>query len=392
MRTSDGERSDRSATDRKRHREKLRASIRENIADIIAEEAIIGRDRDRLVKIPIRGIREFRFVFGDNTPGVAQGDGSTEPGDVVGQAQRSGPGTGPAGDAPGDETYETEISLDELTEIMFEDLELPDLERRAMREIVSDHAARRKGYRRVGIRIRLDKRRTARERIRRLVVHRGRTGNELASPEQRLPFHREDLTFRHVTSTPRDDSNAVVICIMDTSGSMDTLKKYLARSFFFLLHRFICTRYRAVEIVFIAHHTEAREVSEDDFFHRGESGGTMISSGYRKALEAIETRYHPSLWNIYVFHCSDGDNFESDNPSALECATRLAAVANLFGYGEIKPGGKRSYESSMLHLFRRLDASNFQALVITDRTEVWPAFRGFLARDRAALPSEEARD
>ena len=115
----------------------------------------------------------------------------------------------------------------------------------------------------------------------------------------------------------KKESNAVVMCIMDTSGSMDTMKKYLARSFFFLLYQFITTRYRNVEIVFIAHHTEASEVTEEEFFHKGESGGTFISSGYLKALEIIQERYHPSLWNIYAFHCSDGDNFDSDNPAAL---------------------------------------------------------------------------
>ena len=104
-----------------------------------------------------------------------------------------------------------------------------------------------------------------------------------------------------------------MVCIMDTSGSMDTMKKYLARCFFFLLYQFIRSKYRNVEIVFIAHHTEAKEVTEDEFFHKGESGGTLISSGYQKALEIIAERYHPTLWNIYAFHCSDGDNFDTDN-------------------------------------------------------------------------------
>ena len=120
----------------------------------------------------------------------------------------------------------------------------------------------------------------------------------------------------------RKESNAVVLCIMDTSGSMDTMKKYLARSFFFLLYQFIRTKYRNVEIVFIAHHTEANEVTEEEFFHKGESGGTFISSGYQKALEIIQARYHPSLWNVYAFHCSDGDNFDSDNPAALRARAR----------------------------------------------------------------------
>ncbi len=383
-RHSSAERSDRSAGDRQRHRQKVRDAIRDNIADIVAEEAIIGQSRDKVVKVPIRGVREFRFVYGPTTPGVAEGDGNAEPGQIVGRAPGVGPGLGDrAGDRPGQEVYETEISLEELIDIMFEDLELPDLERRALRQIPSERLSRRKGFRSVGIRARLDKRRTARERIRRLVASRGPTEEgERPEAERREPFHVEDLTYRHVTADIREESNAVVLCIMDTSGSMGTLKKYLARSLFFLLYQFIRTRYRAVELVFIAHHTEAREVTEDEFFHRAESGGTFLSSGYQKALEIIEERYHPSLWNVYAFHCSDGDNFDSDNPAALRLAKALADVCNLFGYCEIKPIRVHAHDSSMLHLFRQLDAENFQTVVIERKEDVWPSFRAFLAKDR----------
>ena len=146
----------------------------------------------------------------------------------------------------------------------------------------------------------------------------------------------------------RGESNAVVICIMDTSGSMDTMKKYLARSFFFLLYQFICDPLRNVEIVFIAHHTEANEVTEEEFFHKGESGGTLISSGYQKALEIITERYHPSLWNVYAFHCSDGDNFDSDNPAALKAAEELCR--------DLQPVRLRRDQAAGLALLRVLDA------------------------------------
>ena len=204
----------------------------------------------------------------------------------------------------------------------------------------------------------------------------------LAASPERFPFHEDDLVYRHMVTDVKRESNAVVVCIMDTSGSMDTMKKYLARSFFFLLYQFIVTKYRNVEIVFIAHHTEAAEVTEQDFFHKGESGGTFISAGYTKALEIIQERYHPSLWNIYCFHCSDGDNFESDNPSALRAAKELADVSNLFGYGEIKPLGSRYYESSMLNIFRRLEADNFQTILIERKEDIWPSFKALLAKDR----------
>jgi len=130
FRHSDAERSDRSAGDRLRHRQKVRQSIRENIADIVAEESIIGKDRERVIKVPIRGIKEYRFVYGENTPGVGQGTGDTQPGQVIGRSEEPGAGDDRAGDRPGVDYYETDVTLEELIDIMFEDLELPDLERR----------------------------------------------------------------------------------------------------------------------------------------------------------------------------------------------------------------------------------------------------------------------
>src|SRR5262249_31731022 len=203
---SDAERSDRSAGDRARHRMKVGEWIREKIADIMAEESIIGQNRDRVIKVPIRGIREYRFVYGDNTPGVGQGNGDSESGQVIGKAHSQGTGDDKAGDQPGADYYETDVTLEELIDIMFEDLELPDLERKALRQIEAFRMSKRKGYRSVGIRVRLDKRRTARERSRRkmaAVQHRrsdGESGSP-AAPESggpsRFPFHEDDLVYRH---------------------------------------------------------------------------------------------------------------------------------------------------------------------------------------------------
>ena len=418
---AEAERSDRSAGDRLRHRQKVRESIRENIADIIAEESIIGKNKDRVIKVPLRGVKEYRFVFGDNAPGAGTGDGNAQPGQVVGKAgQQPGQGDGQAGDKPGVDYYETDVTLEELIDIMFEDLELPNLERKALREVLSDKSSKRKGYRHVGIRVRLDKRRSAKQRVMRmLATQRGRqaiadanaleddateeitddlegadeaveevngggagSGFQTVRVKRRFPFHQGDLRYKHIETDTREESNAVVMCIMDTSGSMDTMKKYLARSFFFLLYQFISTRYRNVEIVFIGHHTEANEVTEEEFFHKGESGGTFISSGYTKALEIIAARYHPSLWNVYAFHCSDGDNFESDNPAALKAAEELSQISNLFGYGEIKPLGSRYYESSMLNVFRRIQNPNFHTVLIERKEDIWPSFKAFLAKER----------
>ena len=391
--SSDSLRSDRSATDRQRHRQKVREAVRENIADLIAEESIIGKNKDKIIKVPIRGMKEYRFIYGENTPGVGQGDGNSQPGQVVGKAngEGRGPGEGQAGDQAGVDYYETDVTLEELIDIMFEDLELPDLERKTLREIPSERVSKRKGFRKMGVRVRLDKRRTAMARIRRKVAVMRRDGKTDWDPEQRFPFHTDDLTYRHLVEDVRPDSNAAVVCIMDTSGSMDTMKKYLARSFFFLLYQFVSTKYDKVELAFVAHHTEGREVTEDEFFYKGESGGTFISSGYTKAIEIIQERYHPSLWNVYAFHCSDGDNFESDNPATLRAAQELCELCNLFGYGEIKPLGSRYYESSMLTIFRRLQADNYQTVLIERKEDIWPSFRAFLSKEEGERTQASTR-
>lgn len=392
------ERSDRSARDRQRHRERVRQAIKENIADIISEESIIGKSRDKIIKVPIKGIKEYRFVYGENAPGIGQGNGETKPGDVVGKSGDQGTANGDkAGDRPGEDYYETDISLEELIDIVFEDLELPFWERKKFRQIESVRLSKRKGVRSKGIRPRLDKKRSAKARIRRrhatlgprnlrdtaytadsgMYLH-GR--NELG--QRRFPFHDDDLKYKHLSEDVKLESNAVVICIMDTSGSMDTVKKYLARSFYFLLYQFVHQRYQNTELVFIAHHTEAKEVDEDEFFHKGESGGTFVSSGYRKALEIIAERYHPAIWNIYAFHTSDGDNFPSDNDAALEAARELCQVCNLLGYGEIKPAGSWDYGGTLYQVFSKIDAENFCMVKIVQKEDLWPSFRKLIAVDK----------
>ncbi|GAA4823758.1 DUF444 family protein [Algivirga pacifica] len=373
---------DRSASDRQRHKELVKKKIKEGIADIIAEEAIIGKNKNKVIKVPIKGIKEYRFIYGRNNNGTAQGTGQEEKGQII-QDGRGNPQKGEYGEAgnqPGEDMYETEITIEEAINMMFEDLELPELERKKYFFTETEVFKKFKGYQKKGVRARLSKKKTMKNRLKRKIVLSSR---EQESEEERsYPFHNDDLVYKRMTVDIKEHSNAVVFCVMDTSASMDQTKKYLARSFYFLLYTFLKNRYQNTEIVFVAHHTEAKEVSEDDFFHKVESGGTMISSGYKKVLEIIEKRYNPVLWNIYTFHCSDGDNFSSDNRSAKEYAKRLADVCNLFGYGEIKPNTSYSW-SSMIDEFKGIEADNFICLKIRNKENIWPALKKFLTLDKS---------
>lgn len=371
---------DRSASDRQRHKELVKKKIREGIADIIAEESIIGQNKNKVIKVPIRGIKEYRFVYGRNEKGAAQGTGEEQRGEVLqdGQEGQGQGGAGQAGNSPGEDVYETEITLDEAVNMMFEDLELPDMDKKRYFQTEVETLRKLLGYQKKGIRSRLSKRKTMINRIKR---KQAKGIGELGEGET-FPFHNDDMVYRRLVIEKEQHSNAVVFCIMDTSASMDQHKKYLARSFYFLLFSFLQNRYQNTEIVFIAHHTEAKEVSENEFFHKVESGGTMISSGYKKALEIIDLRYSPLLWNIYAFHCSDGDNFSSDNRAAVESARQLADMCNLFGYGEIKPNSSYSW-SSMIDEFRKIEAPNFVCLKIRNKENIWPALKKFLTLDRS---------
>jgi sporulation protein YhbH len=378
--------SGRSVEDRRRHRQLVEQSIKKNIGQIIAEESIIGQSGQKKIKVPIKSIKEYQFIYGKNRHGVGTGTGKEQRGDVLDENQPGrGQGNQGAGSEAGEDIYETEITLEELVNYLFDDLDLPFMERQKIADMDTIANKKRSGYQHKGPPPRLAKKRAMVEKIKRRQGTRRaenpnhtETGNgEPPATETRFPFRDEDLRYHRIREEHVLESNAVVICIMDTSGSMDQTKKYLARSFYFLLYQFIRLKYLQVEVVFVAHTTQAEEVSEDEFFHKGESGGTYISSGYEKALRIIEERYPPEKWNIYAFHCSDGDNWDDDNDKAVKLARQLCEVCNLFGYGEIMTG-----YSSIKNIYReQVQADNFAIVSIGSRDDIWPALRDLLARE-----------
>lgn len=376
---------DRSAEDRRRHRKLVEESIKKNIMDIIAEESIIGQDKNKKIKIPIKGVKEYRFVYGKNNQGTGSGTGNEKRGDIIGRdsnGKGQGQGNGQAGDQAGEDIYETEITIEELINYLFDDLNLPYLERKKFNEIESERNFRRSGYKRKGIPAHLAKKKSVIEKLKRKKSYHRDIDEESNISEdeekRRFPFIEDDIRYIRMREDVKRESNAVVICIMDTSGSMDTTKKYLARSFYFLLYQFVRLKYLNVEVTFIAHSTEAKEVSEDEFFHKGESGGTYISSGYNKALEIIEKRYNPSVWNIYAFHCSDGDNWAEDNERTIDSAKKLCEKCNLFGYAEITAGNYRPTSTIKSQLTSRVDYKNFSVISISRKEDIIPALKKVL--------------
>lgn len=365
--------------DQDRHKERVKDAIKKNLGSIVSNESIIMSKGRKQVKIPMRALDEYKFRFDyRKKKHVGQGDGKTKVGDVIGQEnqQGQGQGSGEAGNSPGQDFYEADVNVDEIAALIFEDLQLPFLEEKA-KQAVQSKTTKFTEIRRVGAMSNLDKRRTILENIRRTAREEGQA--KLGK------FKKEDMRYKSWEEELKYESNAVIISMMDVSGSMSEFKKYIARSFFFWMVRFLRTKYDHVQIVFISHHTEAKEVTEEQFFTQGESGGTVVSSAYKLALEMIAERYPPRDWNIYPFHFSDGDNYYSDNDEAVKLADKLIETCNLFGYGEIGEEGGSAYRrasGALLSIFedRIKNKDRFIGVRIDEKEDVYPALKKFFGK------------
>ncbi|MDD7794907.1 sporulation protein YhbH [Clostridium sp. 'White wine YQ'] len=371
---------DRSIEDRRRHRQLVEKSIKENLGDILSEESIIGESKNKKFKIPIRGIKEYQFIFGKNANGVATGTGEEKRGDKIGSSEGNGKGSNKAGNSEGEDIYETEITLEELMDYIIEDLDLPNLDRKKYSEIVTESSGRKRGFQKYGINPRLAKKKTVMAKIAR------KQGKKRALFEankeealERFPFREEDLRYHRVKMKPKKESNAVLMFIMDVSGSMDVSKKYMARSFFFVLSKFIRRKYNNIAFEFISHTTSAKLVNEYEFFHKAESGGTYISSGLNLALDLIKKKYPPDYWNIYPFYASDGDNWSEDNERALEAVNKLCDVCNMMGYAELLPS---TYSTTMYYRFQKeINRKNFLSVVVKEKKDLWQGIKFMLSKE-----------
>ena len=377
---------DRSIEDRRRHRQLVDKSIKENLGDILSEESIIGESKKKKFKIPIRGIKEYQFVYGRNSKGVATGTGEEKRGDKIGSGkpgQGKGQGNKGAGNSEGDDIYDTEITLDELLDYIAEDLDLPNLDKKKYSEIISESAGRRDGYQKYGIRPRLAKKKTVMTKIarkqgkKRALIEAG--ASEEDAKIARFPFREDDLRFYRVKQKPKRESNAVMVFIMDVSGSMDSTKKYLARSFFFVLSRFLRRKYDNLAFEFISHTTVAKRVNEYEFFHKAESGGTYISSGINLALDLIKEKYPKDMWNIYPVYASDGDNWTEDNEKAMKAVKDLCKTSNMFGYAELLPS---TYSTTMYYRFKKeINEKNFVPVIVKEKKDLWEALKLMLSKE-----------
>ncbi|WP_330948707.1 sporulation protein YhbH [Virgibacillus sp. MG-45] len=362
--------------DQQRHMDKVKDAMKNNLPDLITEESIILSNGRDVIKIPIRSLDEYKIRYNyDKSKHVGQGDGDSQVGDVIARAPSNeskgagGAGEGEGGNQPGSDYYEADVSLAELEEELFKSLELPNLQEKENAEVTVEKVEFN-DVRKKGLMGNVDKKRTILTALKR---------NATEGRPSITPIYNDDLRFKTWNDVINPESNAVVLAMMDTSASMGPFAKYLARSFFFWTTRFLRSKYQSVEIVFIAHHTEAKVVSEEDFFAKGESGGTICSSAYKKALELIEEKYTPSRYNIYPFHFSDGENFTSDNSKSLELVHEILQVANMFGYGEVNTYNRYSI---LMKTFQEIDDPKFRRHILKEKRDVYEAMKAFFRKEK----------
>ena len=242
---------------------------------------------------------------------------------------------------PGEHLLEVDVQLSDLAKILGEELELPRIQARGKKNIIQEED-RYVGINRVGPESLRHFKRTYKQALKRQIA------SGTYSPEQPVivPI-REDLRYRARKKVPGPTANAVIVYMMDVSGSMEDEQKEIVRIESFWIDTWLRSQYRGIESRYIVHDTDAKEVDEETFYHLRESGGTRISSAYQLAAGLIERHYPTDDWNIYLFHFSDGDNLsDGDDESCIDLiTTRLLPRVNLFCYGQVE-GAIRKREVS----------------------------------------------
>ncbi|MBX3249780.1 MAG: DUF444 family protein [Myxococcales bacterium] len=363
--------------DHSRFRAIVRGKIRQNLRRYISKGELMGKQGKEVVSIPIPQIDIPRFRFADKQQGgVGQGDG--DPGDPLsGGDPQPGDGQGQAGGDAGEHALEAEVTLDELAEILGEELALPEIENKGKSAIV-DKKDRYVGIRNVGPNSLRHFKRTFKTALRRQIA----MGNYDPKNPMVIPT-RDDLRFKAWKTEEEPVANAVILYMMDVSGSMGDEQKEIVRIESFWIDTWLRKQYQGIETRFIIHDAVAREVDRDTFFRTRESGGTMISSAYKVAAKIIEDDYPPSEWNIYPFHFSDGDNWSVDD--TLLCVellkTKILPAANVFCYGQVEsPYGSGQFIKDLREHFskeERLITSE-----IRDRDAIVGSIRDFLGKGK----------
>ncbi|MEY2954396.1 MAG: hypothetical protein RLZZ401_2483 [Pseudomonadota bacterium] len=401
---------------RERFLRRYKEQIREAVRGAVSGRSIRDMEQSENITIPKKDINEPRFHHGPGGTRDTVHPGNTDyvRGDRIKRPVGGAGGRGKASDSGGGEDdFSFSLSKEEFMQIFFEDLALPHL----LRSQIGDTPTwktHRAGYTRDGTPNNLHIVRSMRGALGRRLALGASTRQQLAELEQQLaqlmdepgrhaaeiqalrqtmdalrkhlqaiPFLDPlDLRFRGRVKTPVPTSKAVMFCLMDVSGSMDEARKDLAKRFFILLYLFLTRHYEKIDLVFIRHHTQAQEVTEDEFFHATESGGTVVSSALHLMHQIVLQRYSPAEWNIYGAQASDGDNYSNDSGRCRELLhDKLLPLCRYFAYVQVA-----EEEQNLWQEYQGLGADNphFAMRKATEPADIYPVFRDLFKKEGEA--------
>jgi len=401
-----------SSVNRQRFLRRYKSQIKQSIADAINKRSVTDVDHGESVSIPIEDINEPMFHQGRGGlrhrvhPGndhFVQNDRIERP---PGGAGGGGSGQGDASqDGEGEDEFSFQISKDEYLDLLFEDLALPNLKKNQYKQL-TEFKTHRSGFTSNGVPANISVVRSLQNSLARrtaMTAGKKRTLHELedslavienTEPAQLLEEERLrkeiaelrakiakvpfidtfDLRYKNFERRPEPSSRAVMFCLMDVSGSMDQPTKDMAKRFYILLYLFLSRTYKNVDVVYIRHHTQAKEVDEQEFFYSQETGGTIVSSALKLMEEVIKERYDPNEWNIYAAQASDGDNWADDSPLCRQLLTqKILPQVRYYSYIEIT---RRAHQT----LWREYEAlqrqfENFAMQHIREPEDIYPVFR-----------------
>ena len=404
-----------STVNRQRFLRRYKTQIKKAISEQISERSITDIDAGESVSIPTRDISEptFRNDQGGVREGVFPGNKEFDRGDRIKRPQGGGgqgQGRRASDKGEGEDDFSFEISKDEYLDMLFDDLELPNLQKNQLRRMTKSKTVRA-GFTNDGVPANINVVRSLRSALSRRVAMGAEPRRMLRESEaelealereagadeqrklqlrqeidhlrarlKRIPFiDTFDLRFNNFVQRPEPTSQAVMFCLMDVSGSMDQETKDIAKRFYILLYLFLTRSYRDVDVVYIRHHTQAKEVDEEEFFYSRETGGTIVSSALELTRDIIAQRYPPTDWNIYAAQASDGDNWNDDSPVCERILARqLLPQLRYYAYVEIT---RREHQGLWAHYEKLLEEhDNFAMQHIREHQDIYPVFREFFRK------------
>jgi uncharacterized protein len=415
-----------SLANRQRFIERAKHEVKDAIADALKRRKLGEGEGGEKVSIPTRGISEpvIRSASrGGKREYVVPGNKKFIAGDRIDRPQSGGGGGGRGQASPEDngeqDAFEFMLSKEEFLDLLFEDLELPNLVKTRLKNSEATQLTRA-GYSIDGTPANFNIRRTMRNSLaRRISLNRPSPG-DLEALEQLVRTAEEaddaegaaqarldleaarqrarrfayidpvDVRYNRFDRVPKPNTQAVMFCLMDVSGSMTEAMKDLAKRFFLLLHVFLTRRYKTVDLVFIRHTSNAQEVDEDTFFHSRETGGTIVSTALEEMLRVVRQRYNPDNWNIYAAQASDGDNYSEDSDRCSQLlGGEILPLSQYFAYIEVGAEAtlRHGFPSPPTDLWRTYAAiapqhANFAMRKVADPSQIYPVFHDLFAKDR----------